>query len=196
MSRPADARAARFNLHTLGKLALLATLMFGFGFAMVPLYKKICEITGINLLTKVDPSAAEFAKNTQVDRSRIVTIEFDANHHGPWQFRPEKRSVDVHPGELVTIDYELVNTQTREMVGQAIPSYAPRVSAQYFRKLECFCFKQQALEANATKRFPVVFVVDPQLPGDVRTITLSYTFFEIGSGVTPQVGTQREERGG
>ncbi|MFM1987059.1 MAG: hypothetical protein RJA99_16 [Pseudomonadota bacterium] len=196
MNRAEDVRASRFNLQTLAKLATLAVLMFGFGFAMVPLYKKICEITGINLLTKVDPAAAEFARNTQVDSSRTVTVEFDANHHGPWRFKPEKVSVDVHPGELVTVEYELVNTQSREMVGQAIPSYAPRVSAEYFRKLECFCFKQQALEANATKRFPVVFVVDPKLPPDVRTITLSYTFFEIGAGVQPQTGVAREERGG
>jgi cytochrome c oxidase assembly protein subunit 11 len=191
-----DARA-RFNAQTLGKLAVLAVAMFGFGFAMVPLYKKICEVTGINFLTKTDQGAAEFARNTQVDRSRIVTVEFDANHHGPWRFRPEKRSIDVHPGELVTIEYELVNTQSRDMAGQAIPSYAPAVSAQYFRKLECFCFKQQALEANQTRRFPVVFVVDPQLPPNVGTITLSYTFFEIGAGVQPQVSTGgREERGG
>jgi cytochrome c oxidase assembly protein subunit 11 len=188
---------ARFNAQTLGKLAVLAVAMFGFGFAMVPLYKKICEVTGINFLTKADQGAAEFARNTQVDRSRIVTVEFDANHHGPWRFRPEKRSIDVHPGELVTIEYELVNTQSRDMAGQAIPSYAPAVSAQYFRKLECFCFKQQALEANQVRRFPVVFVVDPQLPPNVGTITLSYTFFEIGAGVQPQVSTGgREERGG
>ena len=106
--RDGDARR-HFNLQTFGKLIVLAALMFGFGFAMVPLYKKICEVTGINFLTKADREAAEFAKNTQVDTSRIVTVEFDSNHHGPWRFRPEKRSVDVHPGELVTIDYELLN---------------------------------------------------------------------------------------
>ena len=186
----------RLNLQTLGKLALLAALMFGFGFAMVPLYKKICEVTGINFLTKTDREAADFARNTQVDRSRIVTVEFDSNHHGPWRFSPERRSVDVHPGELVTVEYELVNTQARGMAGQAIPSYAPQVSMQYFRKLECFCFKQQALEASQTRRFPVVFVIDPKLPPDVRTITLSYTFFEVGAGVQPQVDAGRGERGG
>jgi cytochrome c oxidase assembly protein subunit 11 len=197
MSEPLPgAERARFNLQTLGKLVLLAGLMFGFGFAMVPIYKKICEVTGINFLTKVDPSAEAFARNTQVDTSRKVTVEFDANHHGPWRFKPEKRSVEVHPGELVTIGYELINTQARGMAGQAIPSYAPQVSAQYFRKLECFCFKQQALEGNEVRQFPVVFVVDPMLPRDVTTITLSYTFFEVGAGVQPQVGTAREERGG
>jgi cytochrome c oxidase assembly protein subunit 11 len=191
-----DPASARFNVQTLGKLALLATLMFGFGFAMVPIYQKICEVTGVNFLTKVDRSAEEFAKNTQIDTSRRITVEFDANHQGPWRFQPEKRSVEVHPGELVTIGYELVNQQPRSMAGQAIPSYAPQVSAQYFRKLECFCFQQQALEANEVKRFPVVFVVDPKLPKDVTTITLSYTFFEVGAGVQPQVGAMREERGG
>lgn len=195
MGRDGDARR-HFNLQTFGKLTVLAALMFGFGFAMVPLYKKICEVTGINFLTKADREAAEFARNTQVDTSRIVTVEFDSNHHGPWRFRPEKRSVDVHPGELVTVEYELVNMQPRSMAGQAIPSYAPQVSMQYFRKLECFCFKQQGLEANETKRFPVVFVIDPKLPPDVRTITLSYTFFEVGAGVQPQVGVARGERGG
>jgi len=182
------------NLQMLGKLAVLAVLMFGFGFAMVPLYQKICEVTGINLLTKVDREAVEFARNTQVDTSRTVVVEFDANHHGPWRFQPEKRSVEVHPGELVTVDYELVNTQARETTGQAIPSYAPQVSAQYFRKLECFCFQQQVLGPEQTRRFPVVFVVDPKLPKDVTTITLSYTFFELN--VPAQVVGPKDGRGG
>jgi len=188
-----DGRAG-FNRATLGKLALLAVLMFGFGFAMVPLYQKICELTGINFLTKEDRSAAEFARNTQVDTTRRVTVEFDANHHGAWRFRPERAYIEVHPGELVTVEYELVNTQPRETVGQAIPSYAPQVSAQYFRKLECFCFRQQGLAPLETRRFPVVFVVDPKLPPDVTTITLSYTFFELS--VPAQADAPRGGRGG
>jgi cytochrome c oxidase assembly protein subunit 11 len=182
---PSTGRLARPNLQTLGKLALLAALMFGFGFAMVPLYKKLCEVTGINSLTRADDSVEQFARNTQVDTTRKVVVEFDANGRGPWRFRPERASVEVHPGELVTVNYELLNTEPRAMAGQAIPSYAPQVSAQYFRKLECFCFRQQALEANETRRFPVVFVVDPELPREVGTITLSYTFFEVGAGVRP-----------
>jgi len=182
---PGSARLARPNLQTLGKLALLAALMFGFGFAMVPLYKKLCEVTGINSLTRADDGVERFARNTQVDTTRKVVVEFDANGRGPWRFRPERASVEVHPGELVTVNYELLNTEPRAMAGQAIPSYAPQVSAQYFRKLECFCFRQQALEANETRRFPVVFVVDPELPREVGTITLSYTFFEVGAGVKP-----------
>ena len=183
MSRPEPNRqpARRAHLRMFGKLALLAALMFGFGFALVPIYKAICEITGVGLLTTKDERAEEFARNTQVDTSRKVVVEFDANSRGPWQFKPERSSVEVHPGELVTIVYELVNNEPRRMAGQAIPSYAPLNSAAYFHKLECFCFKQQDLDANETKRFPVVFVVDPKLPADVNTITLSYTFFEIGA---------------
>ena len=176
---PADASARARTLRMFGKLAVIACVMFGFGFLLVPLYEKICEVTGINSLTKTDRGAAEFARNTQVDRSRKVVVEFDANSRGAWHFRPQKRSVTVHPGELVTVTYELVNTQQRVTTGQAIPSYAPQQSAAYFRKLECFCFQQQQLGAGETRRFPVVFVLDPKLPKDVGTITLSYTFFEV-----------------
>jgi cytochrome c oxidase assembly protein subunit 11 len=182
---PAPERA-RLNMTTLGKLCVLTVLMFGFGFAMVPIYKKICEITGINFLTREESGNAEIARNTQVDTSRTITVEFDANRQGAWQFKPERRSIEVHPGELVSIDYELINGQGREMSGQAIPSYAPAVSAEHFRKLECFCFRQQTLGPNETRRFPVVFMVDPRLPANVSTITLSYTFFEVGAGMQPQ----------
>jgi cytochrome c oxidase assembly protein subunit 11 len=167
------------NWTMFGKLAVIVTLMFGFGWALVPLYKAICEVTGINSLTKEDKQAQTFAKNTQVDNTRSITVEFDANSRGPWQFKPEKSSLDVKPGELATMVYTLVNTTENATAGQAIPSYAPKHSGQYFRKLECFCFKQQALGARETKQFPVVFVVDPNLPKDVNTITLSYTFFEV-----------------
>lgn len=163
-----------------GKLVVIAGVMFGFGFALIPLYDKICEVTGLNNLTKVDRGAAAFARNTQVDSSRKVVVEFDANARGAWQFRPAVRSLEVHPGELVTVEYDLVNTRAGPTAGQAIPSYAPQHSAAYFRKLECFCFEQQALQANEKRRFPVVFVIDPKLPKDVNTITLSYTFFEVG----------------
>lgn len=167
-----------------GKLVVIAGVMFGFGFALIPLYDKICEVTGLNILTKVDRGAAAFARNTQVDQSRSIVVEFDANAHGAWQFRPAVRSLEVHPGELVTVEYDLVNTRAAPTAGQAIPSYAPQHSAAYFRKLECFCFEQQALQANEKRRFPVVFVIDPKLPKDVNTITLSYTFFEVGVRAT------------
>jgi len=181
---PSDAAAppkhGHANLRMFGKLIVIAVAMFGFGFAMIPIYRAICEVTGVGLITPRDAEAEAFAKNTQVDAGRSVVVEFDANSRGAWHFRPEKRSVTVHPGELVTVTYELVNTRTRATSGQAIPSYAPQQSAAYFRKLECFCFQQQALGPGETRHFPVVFVVDPRLPKDVNTITLSYTFFEVG----------------
>lgn len=167
------------NKRLLGKLAIITVLMFGFGYALVPLYKAICEVTGINFLTKVDADAAEFAKNTQVDASRTIKVVFDANINGGWRFRPVQNSMDVHPGELVTIVYEVANQLDKPMVGQAIPSYMPLVAGQHFKKLECFCFTQQDLGSRETRQFPVVFVIDPKLPADVHTITLSYTFFDI-----------------
>jgi cytochrome c oxidase assembly protein subunit 11 len=177
---PPPRGAPSLNLRLLGKLVVITGLMFGFGYALVPIYQKICEVTGINDLTKRDKGAAEFARNTQVDRSRTVTVEFDANSRGAWLFKPETNAMTVHPGELITVVYDLVNTRPIATSGQAIPSYAPLQSGAYFRKLECFCFNQQVLEGNETRKFPVVFVVDPQLPRDVNTITLSYTFFEVG----------------
>ena len=171
------------NRTIMRKLVVVAVLMFGFGWALVPLYRKICEITGINIVTMRDADAERAARNTQVDRSRMVTVEFDANVQGEWRFRPHVNHVQVHPGELVQVTYDLVNTQGRAMAGQAIPSYAPMQSAAHFQKLECFCFKQQTLEAGETRQFPVVFFIDPALPQDVKTITLSYTFFEVAGAV-------------
>jgi cytochrome c oxidase assembly protein subunit 11 len=171
------------NRTIMRKLVVVAVLMFGFGWALVPLYRKICEITGINIVTMRDADAERAARNTQVDRSRMVTVEFDANVQGAWRFRPHVNHMQVHPGELVHVTYDLVNTQGRAMAGQAIPSYAPMQSAAHFQKLECFCFKQQTLEAGETRQFPVVFFIDPALPQDVKTITLSYTFFEVAGAV-------------
>ncbi len=165
--------------YMLKKLVVMALVMFGFGFALVPFYEKICEITGINFLTRKDKDAEALIKNSQVDTSRTITVEFDANSRGPWTFKPETNAMKVHPGELVTVVYDITNNQSRDMAGQSIPSYAPSNAAAHFKKLECFCFKQQALPARETRRFPVVFVVDPALPKDVNTITLSYTFFEV-----------------
>ena len=175
----ADKLRQHLRWRLLKKLTVIAVLMFGFAYALVPLYRKICEITGINVLTAVDPKAKEFAANTQVDQSRWVTVVFDANVQGPWRFRPVQNSLQVHPGALTTMVYEIANQQPKRMVGQAIPSYAPQSAKEYFVKLECFCFQQQALNANEAKQFPVVFVIDPALPKSVDTITLSYTFFEV-----------------
>src|ERR1700761_2111165 len=155
-----------FNRSMLFKLVVVACLMFGFGFALVPMYRAICEVTGINNLVQRDTSARD-AKNTQVDMTRTISIEFDANARGPLGFKPEQNAIDVHPGEVTTVMYQVTNAQGRTIDAQAIPSYAPREATEYFRKIECFCFTQQTLTANQTKRLPVVFVVDPKLPKDV-----------------------------
>ena len=180
------------NVKMVGKLGVIVLGMFGFGYALVPIYKAICEITGINILAlselEVPGAKRSLPANTQVDRSRTITVEFDVNVRGPWHFKPEVRSLQVHPGELSTVMYEFQNIQNRTMAAQAIPSYAPRQSAGHFNKLECFCFTQYTLEAGEKKSWPVAFVIDPRLPKDVTTITLSYTFFEVG-GKTPPAPT-------
>lgn len=176
MSAPAHA-VARANRILLRKLALVAALMFGFGFALVPFYEKICQVTGIHNLLQPDQVAAA---NTQVDRSRVVTIEFDANTQRlPWTFKALESHRPVHPGEITHVQYEIRNTLDRPVTGQAIPSYGPQRAAQYLKKIECFCFQSQTLAPGEVRRLPVVFVLDPALPADIGTVTLSYTFFEV-----------------
>ncbi|WP_028312247.1 cytochrome c oxidase assembly protein [Derxia gummosa] len=182
------ARVATLNAVMLRKLAVMAAVMFAFGFALVPFYKSICELTGVNRIVKAD--AAETGASA-VDATRTVTIEFDASPRADWSFRPVRHSLDAHPGELVTIEYEITNHAARDIVGQAIPSYAPVQAAAHLRKLECFCFRQQLLRAGETRRFPVVFVIDRALPREVATVTLSYTFFEIPGGSLAAVGGAR-----
>ncbi|AOY94078.1 cytochrome c oxidase assembly protein [Cupriavidus sp. USMAA2-4] len=172
----------RFNRGMLLRLLVVVALMFSFGYALVPLYRKICDLTGLNVLTTRDLYGGT-TKNTQVDKSRTVTVEFDSNARGPFAFRPVKHSMEVHPGEMTTIVYEVANGQSRDISAQAIPSYAPKQATQYFKKIECFCFKQQTLKAKEAREMPVVFVIDPALPKDVKNITLSYTFFEVGTPV-------------
>jgi cytochrome c oxidase assembly protein subunit 11 len=169
----------KLNARMLGKLLVIAALMFGFGYALIPIYKKICEITGVNVLTPKDETV-QGVRNTQIDKSRTITVEFDANSQGPWRFRPTVSSMQVHPGEMAQVIYEVVNTQSRAIDGQAIPSYAPQQVAAHFKKVECFCFRQQKLGPNEAKQMPVVFYLDTALPKDVKTITLSYTLFEVG----------------
>ena len=187
-----------FSLTTLNRQMLIrllsvALFMFGFGYALVPAYKAICEITGINVVTNKNEygiralGAQKPAKDSsQVDLTRTITIEFDSNTKGPLRFRPVKNYMEVHPGELNQITYEVVNEQNKVIVAQAIPSYAPKVATNHFTKIECFCFSQQTLQPKESRQMPVMFVVDKNLPKDVKTITLSYTFFEI-QGATPVV---------
>jgi len=176
------------NIRMVGKLVIVTAGMFAFGYALVPIYKAICEMTGINILSlgerNIPGAKATLPANTQVDTSRTITVEFDANSRGPWEFKPAMRSIQVHPGEMATVMYEFKNIQNRAMSAQAIPSYAPQQASTHFNKLECFCFNQYTLAAGEQKSWPVVFVIDPKLSKDVTTITLSYTFFEVG-GKTP-----------
>ncbi|MBS0444523.1 MAG: cytochrome c oxidase assembly protein [Proteobacteria bacterium] len=173
----------------LAKLAVVAGLMFCFGYALVPVYRTICTALGINVLSlsELDESGTSrtLEANTQVDTSRTISVEFDANARGVWAFTPEKHSVQVHPGELTTVMYDFTNIQQRTMAAQAIPSYAPMQAMPYFKKVECFCFREYTMKPGESKRWPVVFVIDPKLPKDVKTITLSYTFFEVPGKGTP-----------
>ena len=183
----------RENARMVGKLVAITLGMFAFGYVLVPIYQQICEVTGINILSLSErqvPGAgvagrdAKLPANTQVDKSRTITVEFDANSRGLWDFKPAVHSIKVHPGEMATVMYEFQNVQNRRMAAQAIPSYAPRQATAYFNKLECFCFSQYTLDPGEKREWPVVFVIDPRLSQDVTTITLSYTFFEVG-GKTP-----------
>jgi cytochrome c oxidase assembly protein subunit 11 len=175
MSAPDPGRRPE-NRRMLLRLSVVAACMFGFGYALVPFYDAICSALGVNSLEERSAASA----NTQVDTSRTVTVELDANTHDlPWQFRPLVRHLKVHPGEVATVEYEVANVRNEPVSAQAVPSYGPARAGEYFHKMECFCFKQQTLAPGETRRMPVVFVVDPKLPRDVSTITLSYTFFEV-----------------
>jgi cytochrome c oxidase assembly protein subunit 11 len=175
------------NRTLLLKLIVVACVMFGFGYALVPVYRQICEVLGVNLLTQKDGTVAA-PSNTQIDMTRTISVELDGNAQGPWRFRPTRHSVDAHPGEMVTVVYEVVNTQARAVKAQAIPSYAPQSAMPFFKKVECFCFREQVLGPNEARQMPVVFFIDPKLPREVKNITLSYTFFEIGGAVAAKGG--------
>jgi cytochrome c oxidase assembly protein subunit 11 len=165
------------------KLLVVVVGMFGFGYALVPMYRAICDALGINVLTLAEQRVSDGFKavpsNMQVDKTRSITVEFDANARGPWTFKPAVGSLVVHPGELTTVVYEFRNDQNRTMAAQAIPSYAPGQATNYFHKVECFCFNEYTLKAGESRSWPVVFYIDPKLPKSVATITLSYTFFEV-----------------
>ncbi|HVO90923.1 MAG TPA: cytochrome c oxidase assembly protein [Casimicrobiaceae bacterium] len=177
LARHADAAPA--NRALLRKLVVVVVAMFGFGFLLVPFYQKICEVTGLQALARPDTVG-----NTQVDTTREVRIDFDTNLRNlAWTFKPVTPDVSVHPGAVTQVEFEVVNRTDRPVTGQAIPSYAPAYAAQYFRKLECFCFTKQTLQPGETRRMPVVFVLDPSAPRELNVLTLSYTFFPVeGNG--------------
>lgn len=193
--KPDREERTQSNKALLRKLVVVTAIMFGFGFAMVPFYKTLCEVTGLTNLAQAD----EVAKNTQVDTSRTVTMQFDTNLRNdlPWTFRPLARTVTFHPGELVTAEFEVRNNSDRVLTGQAVPSWGPQVAGRHMKKLECFCFSQQTLQAGEVRKMPVVFVVDSKLPEDVNFVTMSYTFFAVegrGNNAASNDGSVVERR--
>jgi len=175
---------AQENRTMMRKLLVIAAMMLGFCFLLVPLYQKICEVTGIANGRVVEGSTKAF----DLDRSRVVTVEFVASNNGAlqWRFEPLQHSIRVSPGETAHVDYRVTNTLGRSVVAQAVASYGPETAGQYFKKFECFCFKQQKFEANEVRTMPVVFQISPDLPKDVNTLTLSYTFFDVPQDAGPK----------
>ena len=164
------------NSQVIRKLLLVVVFMFGFGYALVPLYDVFCDITGLNGKTG---DKVELSSKPVVDETRLVNVTFLAslNESMPWEFKPQQSSIEVHPGKPTTIYYIAKNKSSNEITGKAVPSVAPGLAAAYFQKTECFCFTQQALQPGEEKIMPVTFIVDTELPQNMNELILSYTFF-------------------
>lgn len=160
---------------------IAAVLMFGFCFAMVPLYSLLCKATGINTTLNNNTFQAPDMTNSSVDLSREITLQFVAtNNMGmPWEFAPKMNSIKVHPGEKYTIYYKAKNPTDHFMTVQAIPSMTPPIALSHFHKIECFCFRNQSLDAHQSKDMALIFTIDKDLPKEINEITLSYTLFDI-----------------
>ena len=158
------------------KLLVLVIMMFGFGYALVPLYDVFCDVTGLNGKTGDQVS---FTQAPVVDEKRLVKVTFLAslNESMPWEFKPQQSFVEVHPGKPTTINYIAKNKSNKSITGQAVPSVSPGLAAAFFQKTECFCFTQQELKAGEEKLMPVTFIVDSELPQQMNELVLSYTFF-------------------
>lgn len=167
------------NKKLLFKLVLVVIGMFGFGYALVPIYNVICDITGINGKTGVLSSAE--AEHFTVDDDRTVTVEFVANlnQYLSWEFKPSVYKMQVHPGKIYTTTFYARNKTSERMVGQAVPSVSPHEAAIHFSKTECFCFTNQTLEGGEGRDMPLSFVINPRLPDHIKTVSLSYTFFDV-----------------
>lgn len=176
------------NNRLLRKLLLVTVAMFGFGFALIPLYSVFCQITGLNGKTqRIDAQASQ---DLSVDETRWVNVEFTAsvNNGMPWEFKPTQTRMRVHPGKVYTTVYYARNRAAEAITGQAVPSVAPGLAAAHFKKLECFCFDRQSLQAGEAKQMPVRFVVDRKLAPDIQTVTLSYTFFNVDAASSRKYG--------
>lgn len=171
----------RRNRRTAGRLALVTLAMFGFGFALVPLYDILCEITGLNGKTgRVEAAVV----TDQVDTSRTIKVEFISSVSGglEWKVRPKVTSMEVHPGKIYETAYVARSTSRIATVGQAVPSVAPNRASMHFNKTECFCFTQQQFEAGEGREMPVRFIIASDIPTHIKTVTLSYTFYDVGNG--------------
>ncbi|WP_429167784.1 cytochrome c oxidase assembly protein [Aeromonas rivipollensis] len=175
----------------LRKLALVVLVMFGFAFALVPLYDVFCRITGLNGKTAVQPATAERAV---IDSKRTIQIEFlaHADTQMPWQFSGETARLSVRPGEMKLVNYRVFNPTDRTMIGQAVPSVSPGPAAAYLKKVECFCFNRQELQAGESKLMPLKFYVAPDLPDNINTITLSYSLYDITQSTPAPTLAQRK----
>ena len=160
-------------------MVALVVGMFGFGFAMVPLYDMLCSVTGLNG-SKTGRILEAQALTGQIDFNRTITVEFDATNNAdlPWEFHPMVDSIDVHPGKIYEVSYFAKNNSDKTIIAQAIPGITPWQATEYFNKTECFCFAKQKLEPGESKEMPLRFVIDPELDEDFQTITLSYTFMD------------------
>jgi cytochrome c oxidase assembly protein subunit 11 len=178
--------AVNKNTRLLALLTGIVLFMFGFGFALVPIYNSLCQSLGINGKTNAKAVAFDTTQSTVV-LNRQVTVEFVAtkNSSVPWAFYPKTHKITVHPGEIARLDFYAENKTNHRMTVQAIPSVTPGVAAKYLKKTECFCFTQQTLNAHEAMDMPLLFHLDNDLPAEVKTITLAYTLFDVTDRVTP-----------
>ncbi|CDZ76263.1 Cytochrome c oxidase assembly protein CtaG [Legionella massiliensis] len=165
-------------------LAAVVLAMFAFGFALVPIYNSLCKTFGINGKTSGEATAYD-ARTAKVDASREIVVEFIATNNGgvPWAFYPKTKKIKVHPGEIAKLAFYAENKSGHRMTVQAIPSVTPGIAAKYLKKTECFCFTQQTLNGHEAMDMPLLFHLDPELPANVKTITLSYTLFDVSDKV-------------
>ena len=172
-----NSQKSEANRHVVRRLLLVVVAMFGFGYAMVPIYDVLCDITGLN--GKTSNTRANIA-GMEVDSDRLVTVEFIASINAdlPWEFRPAVTKMQVHPGQSYTTSFFARNRADQVIVGRAVPSVTPGVAARHFKKIECFCFTEQLFQPGEGRDMPLQFVVDPALPEKIETVTLSYTFFD------------------
>lgn len=166
------------NKKSVGRILVVVFCMFGFGYALVPLYDVFCDITGIN--GKTNDQAAVY-KSMIIDETRTITVDFitRTNSGMPWEFTAQTRKVEVHPGQMSEVAFYVRNPTDRNIIAQAVPSVSPGTASLYLNKTECFCFQHQPLKAGEETLMPMVFYIDPQLPEDITYFTLQYTLYDI-----------------